>query len=82
MNMAEFVESPMEVLQTVLDAIGPRNMRALSEVPRLVDLTGFGKFLQNLKNQGMHPYLMGDFPTNTLGIQKPPKSRKPYLVRK
>ena len=82
MNMAKFVESPMEVLQTVLDAIAPRNMRALSEVPTLVDLTGFGKFLQNLKNQGMHPYLMGDFPTDVLGTQKTPKPRKPYLVRK
>ena len=28
----------------------------------MVDLEGFGQFLQNLKNQGMHPYLMGDFP--------------------
>ncbi len=82
MNMSEFVESPMEVLQTILDAIGPRSMHALSEVPKLVDLTGFGKFLQNLKNQGMHPYLMGDFPTDVLGTQKTLKPRKPYLVRK
>ncbi len=82
LNMSEFVESPMEVLQTILDAIGPRSMHALSEVPKLVDLTGFGKFLQNLKNQGMHPYLMGDFPTDVLGTQKTLKPRKPYLVRK
>jgi len=82
LNMSEFVESPMEVLQTILDAIGPRSMHALSEVPKLVDLTGFGKFLQNLKNQGMHPYLMGDFPTDVLGAQKTLKPRKPYLVRK
>ena len=30
--------------------------------PRLVDLAGFSRFLQDLKNRGMHPYLMGDFP--------------------
>ncbi len=45
------------------------------------DLTGFGQFLQNLKNQGMHPYLMGDFPV-THGQHEPEQGqRKPYLVR-
>ena len=80
-TMAEFVEAPMEPLQTILDEIGTRSPRRLSEAPRMVDLEGFGQFLQNLKNQGMHPYLMGDFPvTRDLQTsQKPP--RKPYLVR-
>ena len=47
----------------------------------MVDLRGFGQFLQNLKNQGMHPYLMGDFPIeqDVAMPQKPP--RKPYLVQ-
>jgi hypothetical protein len=27
-----------------------------------VGLQGFGRFLQDLRNRGMHPYLMGDFP--------------------
>ena len=81
-TMAEFIEAPMEPLQTILDEIGPSTPRRLSEVPRMVDLTGFGQFLQNLKNQGMHPYLMGDFPVDPGAgpnwQQKPPK---PYLVR-
>lgn len=47
----------------------------------MADLHGFGQFLQNLKNQGMHPYLMGDFPVEQ-DIQIMPQSpRKPYLVR-
>jgi hypothetical protein len=47
----------------------------------MVDLSGFGQFLQNLKNQGMHPYLMGDFPVER-GIAATQKSpRKPYLVK-
>jgi hypothetical protein len=80
-TMAEFVEAPMEPLQTILDEIGGRSPRRLSEVPKMVDLEGFGQFLQNLKNQGMHPYLMGDFPV-TRDLQPAPQSpRKPYLVR-
>ena len=80
-TMAEFIEAPMEPLQGILDEIGRTKLRRLSEVPRMVDLTGFGQFLQNLKNQGMHPYLMGDFPVE-MGVEEPKKPpRKPYLVR-
>jgi hypothetical protein len=80
-TMAEFIEAPMEPLQSILDEIGQVKTGRLSEVPKMADLTGFGQFLQNLKNQGMHPYLMGDFPVEP-GLsapQKPP--RKPYLVQ-
>ncbi|QIZ82564.1 beta-1,6-N-acetylglucosaminyltransferase [Thalassovita gelatinovora] len=80
-TMAEFIENPMEPLQTIIDEIGNRSMRRLSEAPKMADLTGFGQFLQNLKNQGMHPYLMGDFAVERdLSNGKRPK-RKPYLVR-
>ena len=81
-TMAEFIESPMEPLQTILDEIGQvQNPRGLSEVPRMADLTGFGQFLQNLKNQGMHPYLMGNFPVAHNPHETPEDKRKPYLVR-
>lgn len=81
-NMAEFIEAPMEPLQAILDEIGANAPPRLSEVPRMVDLTGFGPFLQNLKNQGMHPHLMGDFPVEP-GTAPPQaqKTPKPYLVR-
>jgi len=73
----------MEPLQAIIDTIGPRNkMHTLAEAPKMVDLTGFGKFLQNLKNQGMHPHLMGDFPSGDHIAQAIAKPRKPYLVRK
>ncbi|WP_390911730.1 beta-1,6-N-acetylglucosaminyltransferase [Pseudosulfitobacter sp. SM2401] len=80
-SMAEFIEAPMEPLQGILDEIGPTQSRRLSEVPKMEDLAGFGQFLQNLKNQGMHPHLMGDFPVDrgTETTNKPP--RKPYLVQ-
>ncbi len=54
-TLAEFVERPMEPLQTIIDEISPRGLRRLTEAPRLVDLSGFGQFLQNLRNQGMQP---------------------------
>ncbi|SNS75778.1 beta-1,6-N-acetylglucosaminyltransferase [Antarctobacter heliothermus] len=81
-TMADFIEAPMEPLQTLIDEIGQKNARRLAEAPRLVDLSGFGQFLQNLKNQGMHPYLMGDFPVDPIPRNRPGSSRKPYLVRK
>jgi hypothetical protein len=81
-TMADFVDSPMEPLQTVIDEIGPRTSRRLTEAPRMVDLAGFGQFLQNLKNQGMQPYLMGDFPYGEPAMMAPVQQRKPYLVKK
>jgi hypothetical protein len=81
-TMAEFIEAPMEPLQTILDELGPQLPRHLSEAPTMVNLDGFGQFLQNLKNQGMHPYLMGDFSVEQGPVNMPKPPRKPYLVRK
>ncbi|MDP7151847.1 MAG: beta-1,6-N-acetylglucosaminyltransferase [Paracoccaceae bacterium] len=80
-TLAEFVEAPIEPLQMIVDEIGHREAHRLTELPRMVDLTGFGQFLQNLKNQGMHPYLMGEFTVAAGDIQSKPSPRKPYLVR-
>lgn len=80
-SLAEFIEAPMEPLQTIIDEMGQKPSRRLTEVPRMVDMSGFGQFLQNLKNQGMHPYLMGDFPVTDLEPVASAKARKPYLVR-
>lgn len=80
-TLAEFVENPMEPLQTVIAEISPREARRLTEVPRMVDLAGFGQFLQNLRNQGMQPVLTGDFPVGG-GIPDPGSRRgRPYLVK-
>ena len=81
-TMAEFLESPMESLQAVTDEIRPQAARLPAEAPRLTDLGGFGQFLQNLKNQGMQPIVMGEFVT--LADAPPPASEtrgKPYIVR-
>ncbi len=80
-TMAEFIEAPVEPLQSILSEIGPVRTSPVSEMPKLTDLTGFGQFLQNLKNQGMHPYLMGDFAVAQHQGETVRSDRKPYLVR-
>lgn len=80
-SMADFVQNPMEPLQIIIDEIAPRGHRRLTEAPKMKDLTGFGQFLQNLRNQGMHPYLMGDFPVGDDPQNRPTARRRPYLVK-
>lgn len=80
-NLAEFVENPMEPLQTIVDEISPRALRRLTEAPRMTDLKGFGQFLQNLRNQGMLPMLMGDFPMDDNLQQNASRRGRPYLVK-
>ncbi|WP_212522851.1 beta-1,6-N-acetylglucosaminyltransferase [Actibacterium sp. MT2.3-13A] len=81
-SMAEFVQNPMEPLQILIDEIAPRGQRRLTEAPVMADLRGFGQFLQNLRNQGMQPHLMGDFPVGDDPETSPRRRRKPYLVKK
>jgi hypothetical protein len=80
-TLADFVENPMEPLQSVIDEISPRAMRRLTEAPRLTDLTGFGQFLQNLRNQGMQPVLMGDFPADFGSPTSTRRRDRLYLVK-
>ena len=80
-TLAEFVENPMEPLQNIVDEISPRAMRRLTEAPQLADLAGFGQFLQNLRNQGMQPTLMGDFPTGDTTQNASSRRGRPYLVK-
>jgi len=80
-TLAEFVENPMEPLQSIIDEISPRSLRRLTEAPRLADLKGFGQFLQNLRNQGMQPVLMGDFPTGEDPYPAASRRGRPYLVK-
>lgn len=80
-SLAEFVEAPMEPMQAIIDEITRAQGTPLREAPKMVDLTGFGQFLQRLKNDGMHPYLMGDFPAEPRSAPSAERARKPYLVK-
>lgn len=80
-TLAEFVQNPMEPLQSIVDKISRRSQRRLTAAPRLADLKGFGQFLQNLRNQGMQPVLMGDFPPGEDPTPAASRRRRPYLVK-
>jgi hypothetical protein len=60
-TLADFVENPVEPLHQVVDTLNPRAPHRMTELPRLTDLTGFADFVQELRNQGMQPVLLGDF---------------------
>lgn len=80
-TLAEFVEMPMEHLQAVAEEVAPRGHRRLTEVPRMADLTGFGQFLQNLRNQGMQPTLTGNFPVGSALAAPGGRPGRPHLVK-
>ena len=79
-TLAEFLQHPMERLQSLLDHIAGPAAPPLSEVPRMADLSGLAQFVQNLKNQGMNPYLVGDL-DEAPDPQRPQKPSRPYLVQ-
>ncbi|MBZ0130335.1 MAG: beta-1,6-N-acetylglucosaminyltransferase [Rhodobacteraceae bacterium] len=79
-SLAEFVEDPMPILQSILDGLDPGASRKLTEVPKMADLTGFGNFVQRLKNEGMNPHSVGDFPLDDLPTSRNTPA-KPYVVR-
>ncbi|TDL78188.1 glycosyl transferase [Palleronia sediminis] len=79
-TLADFIESPVEPLQTMIDEIGNKAGLRLTEAPRMRDLTGFGQFLQDLRNEGMQPWLVGDLRTGDSAPDRPARP-KPYAVR-
>lgn len=80
-TLAEFLEAPAENLSLVMNDISPGLGRQISEAPKMVDLTGFGAFVQNLKNEGMNPFVLGDFRQDDGREVSEKPARKPYLVR-
>lgn len=81
-TLADFVDEPMENLQGILDAMEGAPIQRLTEAPRMADLQGFPKFLQNLKNQGMNPFMVGDFPQEGYGGERRDgDAGRPYLVQ-
>ena len=80
-TLADFVENPAEALHQIVDDLSPRAPNRMTELPRMLDLSGFGAFLQDLRNQGMQPVLMGDFPTNFDSALTERGSSRPQLVK-
>ena len=64
-NLSDFCHAPRDILQELLDGIAGHRANVLSALPPMADLSGLGAFLQDLRNQGMHPFLTGEFPAKT-----------------
>ncbi|MEM9754337.1 MAG: beta-1,6-N-acetylglucosaminyltransferase, partial [Pseudomonadota bacterium] len=79
-GLAEFLIHPMEHLQSLLDQLAGPAAPPITDVPRMPDLSGLGQFVENLKNQGMNPHLVGDLPVGLPTPEDKPRTR-PYLVR-
>lgn len=70
-TLAEFLDNPKEPIQAILDEINPRSGNNFVNLPQISDLSGFRAFLQNLKNRGMQPRLMGNLSSDTPVTQYP-----------
>ncbi|MES2916594.1 MAG: beta-1,6-N-acetylglucosaminyltransferase [Pseudomonadota bacterium] len=80
-SLAEFIENPAEPLEQLVDLLNPRAAHRVADLPQFLPLAGFGTFLQDLRNQGMAPVLMGDFPSDA-ELARPEQSyTRPRIVR-
>jgi hypothetical protein len=80
-TLAEFVENPAEPLQALIDELNPRAPHRALELPAPRPLAGFGAFVQELRNQGMQPVLMGDFPRDFDRSPEGQSFARPKLVK-
>ena len=80
-SLTEFIENPAEPLEQLVDLLNPRAAHRTTDLPQLLDLHGFGTFLQDLRNQGMAPVLMGDFPSDAELAQPEQTFARPRIVR-
>lgn len=62
-DLADFTARPVGALQSVLQALGG-DPALVGAPPAARDLTGIGRFFQRLRNAGLRPQMMGDFPVD------------------
>ena len=79
-TLADFLENPRDVMQMVVDEIAGHRADELSDLPEMVDLTGLPAFLQELKNQGMHPFLTGDLSDEIQKRAKTAAQPRSYVI--
>lgn len=60
-DLADFCARPAGVLRSVLRDLGG-DPDAAANLPAMREIAGMGRFLQRLRNAGLRPQLMGDFP--------------------
>ncbi|MTH76624.1 glycosyl transferase [Paracoccus aestuariivivens] len=60
-DLGDFCARPAGALRGVLRELGGEP-EAAANLPQMRELAGMGRFLQRLRNAGLQPQLMGDFP--------------------
>lgn len=60
-DLGDFCARPAGVLHAMLRDLGG-DPETVQELPQMRNLTSMGRFLQRLRNAGLRPQLMGDFP--------------------
>ncbi|MFB2594765.1 beta-1,6-N-acetylglucosaminyltransferase [Paracoccus sp. p4-l81] len=60
-TLSDFMQNPSQRLQGLVRDLQPGDALSMGPPLGAHDLTGFGRFLQQLRNQGLRPELMGDF---------------------
>lgn len=71
-SLGDFCARPSAALQGVLRQLGG-DPQAATSLPAMRDISGMGRFLQRLRNAGLRPQLMGDFPATDTPV--PPEER-------
>lgn len=79
-TLADAVDAPVNTLQDILTDMGFESNH-LTELPVMRDLDGFAEFIQSLKNEGMHPHTVGDFPMPSQTIATRSSAQKPYVIK-
>ncbi len=80
-TLADFIEDPVEPLHQIVDDLNPRAPHRMTELPHMTDLSGFSDFLQELRNQGMQPVLMGDVPASIDMARIDRGLSRPHMVK-
>ncbi|MDO5659082.1 MAG: beta-1,6-N-acetylglucosaminyltransferase [Paracoccus sp. (in: a-proteobacteria)] len=60
-ELADFLARPADIMQSILTHIAGADAGANAPLPAMREVAGVGAFLQELRNAGLHPRLMGDF---------------------
>ena len=82
MTLAQFVEAPSDVLQAIIDEVAGHRGSAITELPEMLDWTGLTAFLQDLKNQGMDPFLTGNMADRPVAPGRRSAGPKPYVMKR
>ena len=81
-SLSDYFVSPMEPLQSILDASVAPPHSYLGEAPRMRRMNGLEGFLQRLRNSGMQPHMAGYFGTaaSSIGQSAEPEAEAQKLA--